>query len=232
MKTCIDCGKNEVSERKRCKDCAAKYNRERVKKYYKKDKKRYGITVCQGCGEKLIQNVLNQTHHRKCLYYKTVGHYNLVKKSKKGKTVGRQIILDLGFKLPTNIHVHHVDENTENNFLTNFWLISSANHAKLHSFLRKQRSLLGKLNSSNLENCWNILRGQLTTTWLEITNVKVIKITDIGQSAAEPLNEDYIYVFSLNEEGSETMYQVSETGNAVDKDIVQTQNSNVLGKPS
>jgi hypothetical protein len=74
-----------------------------------------------------------------------------------------------------------------------------------------------------LENCWNILRDQLTTTWLEITDVKVIKITDIGQSAAEPLNEDYIYMFSLNEEGSETMYQVSVTDNAVDKDIVQTQ---------
>jgi hypothetical protein len=53
--------------------------------------------------------------------------------------------------------------------------------------------------------------------------VKVIKITDIGQSAAEPLNEDCIYIFSLNEEGSETMYQVSVTDNAVDKDIVQTQ---------
>jgi hypothetical protein len=75
-----------------------------------------------------------------------------------------------------------------------------------------------------LENCWNSLRGQLTTTWLEITSVNVIKIIDIGQSAAEPLNEDCIYIFS-NEEGSETMYQVSETGNAVDKDIVQTQNT-------
>ena len=56
-----------------------------------------------------------------------------------------------------------------------------------------------------MENCWNILRDQLTTTWLETMNVKVIKITDIGQSAAEPLNEDLIYKFS-NEEGSETMY--------------------------
>lgn len=70
-------------------------------------------------------------------------------------------------------------------------------------FLEKQWSLLRKLNSSNLENCWDSLRGLLTTTWLETTGVKVIKITDIGQSAAEPLNEDYIYIFS-NEEGSET----------------------------
>ena len=56
-----------------------------------------------------------------------------------------------------------------------------------------------------MENCWNILRDQLTTTWLETMNVNVIKTTNIGQSAAEPLNEDIIYKFS-NEEGSETMY--------------------------
>ena len=36
-------------------------------------------------------------------------------------------------------------------------------------------------------------------------SANVIKITDIGQSAAEPLNENFIYMFS-NEEGSETMY--------------------------
>jgi hypothetical protein len=36
----------------------------------------------------------------------------------------------------------------------------------------------------------------------------VIKITDIGQSAVEPLNEENIYMFNLQEEGSETMHQV------------------------
>ena len=72
-------------------------------------------------------------------------------------------------------------------------------------FRKKNWSLLLKNNSSNLENCWNNLRDLLTTTWLETMNVNVIKTTNIGQSAAEPLNEDIIYKFS-NEEGSETMY--------------------------
>ena len=75
----------------------------------------------------------------------------------------------------------------------------------LHRYLEKNWSLLLKNNSSNLENCWNNLRDLLTTTWLETMNVNVIKTTNIGQSAAEPLNEDIIYKFS-NEEGSETMY--------------------------
>jgi len=210
MKTCINCGKNEISERKRCKECALVYNRIRAKKYYKKDKKRYGTGICTICGETLKINRKGQTMHRKCQYYKTVENYNLVKRSNKGKTVARQIVTDLGFKLAPVICVHHIDENTENNTLNNFWLISRKNHAKLHAFLRKQRSLLGKLNSSNLENCWKTLRNQLTTTWLEITGVNVIKIIDIGQSAAEPLNKEYIYTFDL-EEGSETMYQVPVT---------------------
>ena len=134
------------------------------------------------------------------------------------------MVLDLGFQLNKNLIVHHIDENPSNNVFSNFWILSRKNHSKLHLFLQKQWSLFKKLNSSNLENCWNNLRGQLTTTWLETTGVKVIKITDIGQSAAEPLDENCIYKF-LFEEGSETMYQVPETDNAVGKDIVQTQNS-------
>ena len=55
----------------------------------------------------------------------------------------------------------------------------------------------------------------MTTAWLETTNAKntkVIKLWEIGQSAAEPL---------LNEEGSETMHSASH----VDEDIVQTTTS-------
>lgn len=72
-----------------------------------------------------------------------------------------------------------------------------------------------------MENCWNILRGQLTTAYLETRSANVIKIIDIGQSAAEPLNEDYIYMFP-QEEGSETMYQAPKSVSQ-GEDIVQTQ---------
>lgn len=206
-KLCIDCKENVSIERRRCKNCVLIFNRKRVKQYYKKDRPRYGIVICEVCGETLIKGRPNQTTHGKCkLNYKTVENYNKVSRSKKGNTLGRQIILDFGFKLNSNLCVHHLNENPKDNRLKNLWIISRKNHASLHSFLTKQWSLLRKLNSSNLENCWNSLRDQLTTTWLETTGVKVIKITDIGQSAAEPLKEDYIYIFEY-EEGSETMYQ-------------------------
>lgn len=84
-------------------------------------------------------------------------------------------------------------------------ILNRKNHASLHRFLEKNWSLLSKDNNSNLENCWNNLRGQLTTAWLETMSANVIKIVDIGQSAAEPLQENFIYMFNV-EEGSETMY--------------------------
>lgn len=105
------------------------------------------------------------------------------------------MILDLGFQLNSNLIVHHIDENPENNILSNFWIISRSKHNSLHRFLQQNWSLFLKKNGSNSENCWNNLRDQLTTTWLEMASVNVIKITDIGQSAAEPLNENNIYIF-------------------------------------
>lgn len=53
--------------------------------------------------------------------------------------------------------------------------------------LTRERAALLKDKDVNSENCWNNLRDQITKTWLETTGVNVIKISDIGQSAAETL---------------------------------------------
>lgn len=210
-KVCELCG-TKIENGKFCNECKKAKKREYAKQHYKENKengvtkKRYGIGVCPFCGETFIKNRPNQITHLKCKrFHKTVENYNAVKRDKKGIPIGRSIVLNLGFKLISSIVVHHLDENPDNNNLNNLLILSVANHAKLHRFLEKNWSLLSKDNNSNLENCWNILRGQLTTAWLEMMSANVIKITDIGQSAAEPLNENYIYMFS-NEEGSETMY--------------------------
>lgn len=76
-------------------------------------------------------------------------------------------------------------------------ILITSNHAKLHRILERNWSLLSKDNNSNLENCWDILRGQLTTAYLETRGANVIKITDIGQSAAEPLNKENIYIYLI-----------------------------------
>jgi hypothetical protein len=197
MKTCIDCGNSGVVERRRCKQCVLLHNRQRVKKYHRKNKPRYGIINCSLCGEQMIKNRPTQHAHGKCrkkvIAEKSV-NYNKVRRANPKETVGRNVITSLGLNVKYLV-VHHIDENPDNNVLSNLMIISRSNHGKLHRYLDNHWSLFKKLDSSNSENCWDTLRGQLTTTWLETTGVKVIKITDIGQSAAEPLNKDYIYIF-------------------------------------
>lgn len=201
---CEQCGKPLTNERRICKECRKSNKRLYAKLHYAElkekgiTKKRYGTITCSNCGKEIIKNRPDQTLCYDCyklLHHKTVDDYNKVARSNKSNTIARQIVLDLGFTLNKNICVHHLDENPNNNKLTNFLLISRSNHAKLHRFLERNWSLLLKNNSSNLENCWNILRDQLTTTWLETMSVKVIKIIDIGQSAAEPLDENILYIF-------------------------------------
>lgn len=211
-KVCQQCGKPLNNERCICTECRKANKREYAKQRYKVLKeqckiKRYGETICSICGKPLIKNRPNQTYHGYCKkVHKTVDDYNKVGRSVKGNTIGRQIIIDLGFKnLNKDIVVHHIDENPENNNTSNLLILSRSNHAKLHRYLERNWSLLSKDNSSNLENCWKTLRDQLTTTWLETMSVNVRKIVDIGQSAAEPLNSEYIYLFRT-EEGSETMH--------------------------
>ena len=232
VKHCQLCGCELTTERKWCDSCKKLRKREYVKNKYKESKekgilkKRYGTTSCIYCGKEIIKNRPNQNTCFDCYkqhHHKTVDNYNSIKRTKDGKqTIGRKTITDLGFIIPKNVHIHHIDENPNNNEIENLMILNRSNHAKLHRILEKNWSLLSKDSSSNLENCWNILRGQLTTAYLETKSANVIKITDIGQSAAEPLNEEYIYIFSLQEEGSETMYQVPKS-NTHGEDIVQTQ---------
>ncbi len=122
----------------------------------------------------------------------------------------------LGRKLCTNEVIHHMDENPENNNVSNLMVLDRRIHVKLHKYLDLQRVILEKSGNENSENCWKTLIIPMTTAWLEMAGVKVIKLWEIGQSAAEPLKE------KSHEEGSETMHGTSVTGKAVEDDIVQT----------
>ena len=120
----------------------------------------------------------------------------------------------LGRPLNTNEVVHHIDFNPKNNSLDNLLVISRTKHNALHRFLNMQGDLLKRLSNVNIENCWNNWLSEMTTTWLETTNVKVIKLSQYSQSAAEPRSE----------EGSETMYDAPLEGG----DIVQTTTQKVV----
>lgn len=192
-KQCIDCGKEPVVERKRCKECALIFNRERVKQYHKKDKPRYGIIKCTVCGEDMIKNRPDQLYHGKCRFEgkPKTGKYNEIKRSKEANMIARQIILDLGFNLNSNIIVHHIDENPNNNILSNFMILSRSNHGKIHQFLNKQWLTLRKINTENLDEKWYDIRNQLTNTWLELIKLPVIQL---NKEIVE-IDENKIYIF-------------------------------------
>jgi hypothetical protein len=115
-------------------------------------------------------------------------------------------------KLTCHEIVHHIDDNPQNNNLSNLIIMTRRAHGRLHKYLDDQRVILEKSWNDNLGNCWNNLIGPMTTAWLETTGAKVIKISDIGQSAAEPLS---------NEEGSETSAPGTLTYKAEGEDTVQ-----------
>ncbi len=210
-KKCIDCGKIGVVERKRCGECAKEYNRQRVKKRYEERGHTFTLSTCAVCKQPMKAWRKNQIAHTGCRH-KVVEDYNKIPRLK-GKTVGRQVVLSLGISIPKDWVVHHSDENPYNNIPSNLVLMSRKAHNSLHRFLQNQRSLYLKKHSSISEDCWNTLRDHLTTAWLATTSAKVIKIDDIGQSAAELL---------AKEEGSEAMHGTPNGSNTYGDDMVQT----------
>lgn len=197
---CKDCGNLGVSERHRCRGCALIYNRERVKKY---GHYYYDLT-CEICKKPMKGCRKTQKYHKECInntnaYYYTKSGEEY--KNSKGNAVARQIAKSLGLSIDNGHCVHHVDENKDNNELVNLLYMSKKAHNSLHKTLRQHWSLGLKNSSKYSEDCWNILRAHLTTAWLETTSAKVIKLSEIGQSAGEPLNVD-----NTQEEASETMH--------------------------
>lgn len=100
----------------------------------------------------------------------------------------RQLGRRLGRRLGTNEVVHHMDDDPKNNEITNLAVLSRRNHGRLHQFLDLQRVIIEKSVNENAENCWKTLIVPMTTTWLETASVKVVKLWEIGQSAADAPN--------------------------------------------
>lgn len=213
--SCIVCGIERQKGRRYCRSCYLARVREqsRVRGRYTK------LVACSLCNNTFKQWRPIQTMCANC--YKAsikTGYTNnsyVFSKYVKGQSIHlhRRIAENvLGRKLHKDEVVHHIDENVTNNKLTNLMVLDRKTHSKLHSYLRKERVALEKSRDENWENCWNILRASITTAWLETTGAKVLKIWEIGQSAAE----------HRTDEGSETMYPTSKTRNSHDEDIVQT----------
>jgi len=223
---CKQCGQPREKGRKLCRPC----NLERLKAIAAKSFKEKGRYTwdkkCEACGD--MYEAVRKTQKFCSACWRTRGElaattistnqYVYVKSAER-ETVenkwGHRRLAEkmLGRKLTAHEVVHHMDDNPKNNALNNLLVLSRSNHGKLHKYLDDQRVILEKSGNDNLRNCWDNLITPMTTTWLEITGVKVIKLSDFGQSAAEPLSTG---------EGSETQASGISASNVGDEDIVQT----------
>jgi hypothetical protein len=223
--TCVKCGKPRNLGRKMCTSCFNfdKKAKQRAR-YAAHGRSTYYTIKCVACGFDHVSCNKNGQFCTSCYALVKKGFNNdkldteYVYNSKIWKQTSRTlehrgiVELILGRKLVSDEVIHHVDCNKHNNAITNLMVLDRKTHNKLHTHLNHQRVILSKGRTENIENCWNSLIVPITTAWFEKTGANVIKIWEIGQSAAEPL---------LNAEGSETMHDTPD--HLVEgEDIVQT----------
>lgn len=176
---CKECGDQRESGRRLCKKC----NSRRINSY-----PRYTWTKeCPACKNEFQAWRKHQLLCVGCyrlsdeLRSKSLSTNNYVYLKQPGRTEHRFIAETvLGRSLQTNELVHHIDDNPKNNDVINLLILDRRAHGRLHRYLDQQRVILEKSNSENFENCWKALIAPMTTTWLETTGVKVIKLWEIG----------------------------------------------------
>lgn len=204
--TIKECRNQCVEGRRYCREHYLERKRQQAKERYEVNGRYMYLNECEACHNKFkacrkasrfcpsCRQEMRDTGYIKNNYENANGHGYCWKH----RRIAEEI---LNRKLSTNEVVHHLDNDSNNNNITNLIVISRPTHTKLHHFLNEQRVILEKSLNENFENCWKSLIVPMTTTWLETASVKVIRIWEIGKSAAEPLSVD------TYEEGSETMHE-------------------------
>lgn len=189
---CIKCNQVRDVGRRLCKNCyreeKRRYSRER---YYNDPSVRLVKLVCVVCSLPFLGWRKQQLCCPDC--------HKLRRKLAKDASVSNQYVMvgcrgehrviaeSILGELESNMVVHHVDGNPKNNLTTNLMVMNRKAHAQLHRYLELQRVIVEKSTNENHGNCWDTLIVPMTTTWLEMTGVNVIKLWEIGQSAADPL---------------------------------------------
>lgn len=187
---CKKCGAlNLVKNRRICILC----NRLRVQEYYRlrgKEKRKSTKIACVLCEQLFTRWRKEREICPVCYKLSQKTGYKNNRYIKIGNKDEHRVIAEniLNRKLSYNEVVHHVDENPQNNNLENLWVMTRHHHNKLHFFLRIQRVVYEKSLDKNSVNCWNTLRVDQTTAWLEMANAKVIKLIELGNQQPSPFN--------------------------------------------
>jgi len=209
---CVTCSGPRQIGRKVCRACHLSLARKRAKDRNDKFGRHFLLKDCVACKAAFKawrqKQILCPSCYKQSLktgFQKNKYLFETKTSKNKHRVLAEKL---LGRKLSYHEVIHHIDENPSNNSLDNLMLMTREAHGKLHKFLRGQRVIWEKSQNENLVNCWDNLRVAQTTAWLEMTNAKVKKLSELVNQQPS----------SLNGEGSETKDETPLMGD----DIVQT----------
>jgi hypothetical protein len=188
---CIKCSQDRDVGRKMCRSCYLEHKRSLEKNRYKKHGRKNYQKTCAACklgfeAWRKKQIFCLDCHKLKLKFAaesKSTNNYKNIGGKNEHRSIAESI---LGYKLSYNMVVHHVDDNPKNNEISNLMVMDRRTHGRLHQYLDYQRVIIEKSMNENCGNCWKTLIASMTTAWLETTSAKVLKLWEIGQSAAEP----------------------------------------------
>jgi hypothetical protein len=177
-KICVVCGKPRDVGRKYCHDCFLSRVREQSKK---RGRYNYGKSKCVACGVDIILWSKEQLFCKKCgngSLNSSEVIINPYSNSGGGgycwlhRRIAERV---LQRKLQTNEVVHHLDENPQNNELTNLVLLSRSEHTSLHRFLQKHRAVSFMKDKKG----WNDSREFLTNLWIKETKPNITSLWEL-----------------------------------------------------
>ena len=198
VKTCIKCGQAREIGRKMCRPCFLNEKRKRAKLKYRIYGRHFLTITCDACATQFKGWKRNSKLCPSCYKLKlklasqktSTNKYTWSGLKGKFRHLHRAIAeRKLKRHLATNEIVHHMNDNPKDNEINNLIVMDRRTHGKLHLYLDTQRVIIEKSMNENLRNCWKSLIVPMTTAWLETTGAKVIKLWEIGKSAAEPLKK-------------------------------------------
>lgn len=204
MRRCQICNTELKTEYKYCAECrkakkrAYANNRYRLAKERGERQKQYGIGTCVFCGEPFIKNLPTQLGHGVCMRkwrHKTIDDYNQVKRTKDGRaTLGRKTVEDLGVAIAPNMHVHHLDENPNNNSLSNLALLSKSHHATLHRRLERAWVVAYAEYREDVKLHWAHIRDLTTDQYFSENEDVLVPVYTTGVLPNQ-FEIQYIYLF-------------------------------------
>lgn len=190
MKTCIvdGCNLEVTANRRYCRFHYLQRHREQSRKNYNKGRYTTYKGICMLCNKAFYGFRKDQLFCSRSCYLKA-NRLTSMNASNNYEPAGgggycfkhRKLAEQkLNRALTYNEIVHHLDGNATNNEYSNLIVLSRSDHTKLHAFLIRYKINVLKEHLSDISEKWNNQIITVSLVWLESSNIKYIRLSDIN----------------------------------------------------